>query len=516
MVPASLSHVSDSQRNTQPGPVGGEEDPSAESQGSGIVKKMIVGLLIVAAVGFAAWKIHANVAEQPAADGRPAGGGDRAIPIVVAPVQQKIMPIYLTELGTVTAYYSVTIKSRVDGQLMSVNVSEGQAVHKGQLLAVIDPGPYKAALAQAEGQLAKDKATADYAKTEADRYKALYNAGVVSQDSAQTLISNAGQTAGSLQADQAAIQAAAVNLAYTRITSPIDGVVGLRQVDPGNIVHAADATGLILVTQLQPIAVIFTLPEDQLPQVRDAMAKQPKLAVEAYDRSETLHLATGKLLTLDNQIDTTTGTDKVKAVFDNKDRALFPNQFVNVRLILEQRPDTLVIPSAAVQSGAQGTFVYVMKHGDPSKSGDVAGGGGAGGQSKRDSSNTTPAATSSAPAADGGIDKKTSKSDRYYVEVRPIVIDVTEGAQVIVSSGLKAGDQVVVDGQEKLKNGSRVAPQQGVGGGGSGRGGAGGKGASAGAGANLAEEGSKVNAPQTAGAQSADEKTNHHQQGQHP
>ena len=188
---------------------------------------------------------------------------------------------------------------------------------------------------------------------------------MVSKESQQSQVSTAGQATGSIQADQAAIDAARVNVNYTRITSPINGVVGLRQVDAGNIVHASDTTGLIVVTQVQPISVIFTLPEDQLPDVLKRTRAGQRLPVEAFDRSETTHLASGSLLTLDNQIDTTTGTDKVKAVFDNKDGALFPNQFVNVRLILQQRPNSLVVPASAIQTGSQGNFVYTVKQGDP-------------------------------------------------------------------------------------------------------------------------------------------------------
>ncbi len=334
-------------------------------------------------------------------------------------------------------------------------MQEGQQVKQGQLLAQIDPAPYNAAVAQAEGQLAKDQATADYAKTEAARYKDLYDAGVVSKDSQQVQQSSAGQSAGVLDADRAAIQAAKVNVAYTKIASPISGVVGLRQVDAGNIVHAADTTGLLVVTQLQPIAVIFTLPEDQLPVVEQTMRSGHKLVAEAYDRSESTKLATGTLLTLDNQIDTTTGTVKAKEVFDNRDGALFPNQFVNVRLILEERPNSLVIPASAIQSGATGSFVYLLKKGAPPKqaSDDDSAGPAttkAGGK---------PAATK-APAATGGGDAADAapKQPPYYVDVQNVAVDLTEGSQVILKSGLKPGDQVVVDGQEKLKKYSRVSP----------------------------------------------------------
>jgi multidrug efflux system membrane fusion protein len=379
------------------------------------------------------------------------------------------MPIFLTGLGTVTAYNSVTVKSRVDGQLISVTVREGQKVRKGQLLAQIDPEPYGAAVAQAEGQLARDVATAHYASVESERYDALFKAGVIAQNSQQLQAANAGQSAGAVEADKAAIRAAKVNLAYTRITSPIDGVVGLRQVDPGNLIHAADSTGLLLLTQVQPISVIFTLPEEQLPQVQQMLLKGVTLSVEAWDRSQTVRLATGKLVTLDNQVDVTTGTDKVKAVFDNRDNALFPNQFVNIRLILQQRADALVIPSAAIQSGSQGSFVYVMKKGDPParEDGGAAKSGATGGgehKHKHEAAATaaSPAAEAPAPAAEADDPSAKSKpaEKKYYVEVRPIVIDVTEGSQVIIGSGLAAGEQVVIDGVEKLKNGSKVSPQK--------------------------------------------------------
>jgi len=444
--------------------------PEPESSTGSVIRTILVVLVLAALVGAAAWKIHANSQEQATTNTRSAArDASRPLPVLVAPVVQKTMPIYLTALGTVTAYNSVTIKSRVDGELMSVNVREGQSVHKGQVLAQIDPRPYEAALAQAQGQLVKDQANAANAMAEKDRYTALYNAGVVSKESQQSQVSTAGQAAGSIDADQAAIQAAKVNVTYTTITSPIDGVVGLRQVDPGNIVHASDTTGLLLVTQLQPISVIFTLPEDQLPEVLNLVRGGKKLTVEAYDRSEATHLASGALLTLDNQIDTTTGTDKVKAVFPNKDGALFPNQFVNVRLILQQRSNAIVVPASAIQTGNQGTFVYVVKKGMP----PAAGGAGSGGGRKRGGgaaaapaptpTEVSATAPPAAPAAGGtgrGAGAGGANAPPYYVVAQPVKVDVTEGTQVIVSEGVNPGDSVVIDGQEKLLPNSRVTPKE--------------------------------------------------------
>jgi multidrug efflux system membrane fusion protein len=421
------------------------------------VTKWIVIVVILAAVGGAIWKIRANSLEQATTNTRALGQGDRATPVMVTKVEQKTMPIYLTALGTVTAYNTVTIKTRVDGQLVEVPVREGQAVRKDQLLAHIDPGPYEAALAQAQGMLVKDQANAANAEAEAARYTALLQAGVVSKESQQLQVSTAGQAAGSIAADQAAIQAAKVNLAYTRITSPIDGVVGLRQVDPGNIVHAADSTGLLVVTQLQPIAVIFTLPEDQLPQVQEVIKRGRALAVEAYDRSNTTHLASGRLLTLDNQIDTTTGMVKAKAVFDNQDDALFPNQFVNVRLILQDRPNAIVIPAAALQTGSQGTYVYVVKPGQPPADGAADGSAGGGGRPKS-AGGGSGAGKSAAQAGGEGAAGGGPAGDPYYAEARLVKVDLTEGTQVILSSGVAAGEQIVVDGQERLRDKAKVTP----------------------------------------------------------
>jgi membrane fusion protein, multidrug efflux system len=416
------------------------KEPSSSFEPEGpkgsAARKWIVLLVILAVVGAAVWKIRSNAKEQDSVQQIMAAQADRPTPVQVSAVQQKTMPIFLTALGTVTAYNTVTIKSRVDGQLMEVPVREGQAVQQGQMLAEIDPKPYQAALEQAQGQLVKDQASAVNARAQAERYGALLQAGVVSKESEQAQVSTAGQAEGSIAADQAAIQAARVNLGYTTIVSPINGVVGLRQVDPGNIVHANDTTGLLVVTQLQPIAVIFTLPEDQLPEVLKRTRGGSRLAVEAFDRAASTHLASGSLLTVDNQIDTTTGTVKAKAVFDNRDGALFPNQFVNIRLILQEKQNAIVIPAAALQTGTQGNFVYLLKEGQPPA--DLV-------EKKKDTDIPVP--------------QLAENQSNYYVLAQTVNVELTEGAQVILNGGVKAGDQIVVDGQEKLKNGSKVFPK---------------------------------------------------------
>src|SRR5580698_4640988 len=405
-----------------------------EPKGSA-ARKWIVLLVIVGVVAAAVWKIRSNAQQQDSVQLIMAAQADRPTPVQVSAVQQKTMPIFLTALGTVTAYNTVTIKSRVDGQLMEVPVREGQAVRQGQMLAEIDPKPYQAALEQAQGQLVKDQASAVNARAEAARYGALLQAGVVSKESQQLQASNAGQAEGSIAADQAAIQAAKVNLAYTKIVSPINGVVGLRQVDPGNIVHANDTNGLLVVTQLQPISVIFTLPEDQLPQVLKKIRGGARLLVEAFDRAAQTHLASGSLLTVDNQIDTTTGTVKAKAVFDNSDGALFPNQFVNVRLILEDKRNAVVIPAAALQTGSQGNFVYLLKEGQP------------------------PAELVEKKNTDQPLPDLPEDQSNYYVLAQPVNVELTEGSLVVLTGGVKPGDQVVVDGQERLKTGAKVFPR---------------------------------------------------------
>ncbi len=331
---------------------------------------------------------------------------DQPISVGIAPVIKTNVPYYLTGLGTVTAYNTVTLHTRVDGQIMKVYFREGQFVHAGDLLAEIDPRPYQVALDQAQGQLAKDEASQRDARVDLNRYQTLWQEGIGTKQQYDSQAATVGQYDGAIQSDQAQIASAKLNLTYCRVTSPIDGRVGLRLVDPGNIVHAADTNGMLVITQMQPIAVDFTVPEDELTEVvQDMRGRQ--LTVEAYGRDNNVMLGTGKLLTLDNQIDTTTGTIKLKSEFANPKLSLWPNQFVNVRLLLSERNGVIVVPTAAVQKGSQGTFVYLV-----------------------------------------GADNK--------ADVRPVQVDFTEGNDSVIREGLTAGQSVVVDGGDKLEPGSVV------------------------------------------------------------
>jgi membrane fusion protein, multidrug efflux system len=334
-------------------------------------------------------------------------GGPQIVPVSVATVERRDLPVYLSGLGSVTAFNTVAVKSRVDGQLVQVAFREGQEVRKGDLLAVIDPRPYQVALDQAQATLLKDQSQLKNTQLDLQRYQGLVAAGVVSHQQVDTQDALVGQFQGTVDADKAAIENAKLNLTYCHITAPVDGRVGLRLVDRGNMVHANDTNPLLVITQLQPIAVIFTLPEDSLPAVAQHM-QAGALKVEAYSRDDQTRLSTGTLLTIDNQIDQTTGTGKLKAIFDNHERALWPNQFVNVRLLLEVRKNATLVPAAAVQRGPQGTFAYVVK------------------------GNNT-------------------------VEVRTVTLALTQGNVTAIARGVSPGEVVVTDGQDKLQNGSKVA-----------------------------------------------------------
>jgi len=441
-------------------------EPGGRKPGSKL-RLIVVVLIILVVTGFIVWRIRANNQAATQLAAKQAAQANRPTPVQVTPVQQRTVPVFLTALGTVTAYNTVTLHTRVDGQLLQVNFQEGQAVHKGQLLLEIDPRPYQAALDQAIGTLAKDEANLKNMQAEAERYTALYEAGVVSKEQQQLQVSNQGQAAGSIKADQAAIEAARVNLGYTKIYAPIDGIVGLRLVDPGNIVHASDSTGLVVITQVHPIAIIFTLPEDQLPQVQQAMKGGHKLAVEAYDRTDAHKIASGTLLTIDNQIDTTTGTAKLKAVFDNQDGSLFANQFVNVRLILSQRPNAIVVPTAAVESGNQGDYVFVVNPGPtpPDKIKNLPGQASASatpssGKSSRSAQQSDEDEEQGTGSGHGG--RNGQPRQPFHADVVPVKVDFTIGTNSVLSNttNLKPGQQIVVDGQEKLVDGAPVTPSQ--------------------------------------------------------
>lgn len=337
-------------------------------------------------------------------------GSPPAMPVSVATAEQLDMPIYLSGLGSVTAFNTVNIKSRVDGELVQIAFKEGEMVKKGDLLAVIDPRPYQVQLSQAEAQLFKDQASLRDAQLNYQRFKGLLqDSGAMSQQQVDTQKSTVDQFEGTVRSDQAAVDNAKLQLTYCHITAPVNGRIGLRLVDVGNMVHAADTNALLVITQLQPIAVIFTLPEDNVPAVAKRM-HQGQLPVEAYSRDDQTKLASGDLLTIDNQMDQTTGTARLKAVFPNADNALWPNQFVNARLLLETKKDAIIVPAAAIQRGPEGPFVFVVK---PDKS----------------------------------------------VEVRNVKVDITQNNRSAIASGIAPGDVVVTDGQDKLRAGSKVEPR---------------------------------------------------------
>jgi multidrug efflux system membrane fusion protein len=333
------------------------------------------------------------------------------VSVVTAIAQKQDMDLYLNGLGTVTAFFTVTLRSRVDGELIKVDFIEGQMIKQGQLLAEIDPRPFQVQLQQAEGQLTKDQAALKVANLDLDRYTALATSRSVTQQQLDEQKALVKQSEGAVQTDQATIDNAKLQLTYARITSPIDGRIGLRLVDPGNMVHANDVTGLAVITQLQPIALVFTIPQDDISRVQRKFGKDDKLVVEAYDRDFINQLAVGSLMAIDNQVDATTGTVRLKAVFQNEDNLLFPNQFVNARLLIDTLHDALVVPSAAVQRGPQSTFIYVVK-------------------------------------SDSTID------------LRDVEVGQTEGDRTAIVSGVQPGEVVVIEGVDKLLKGTKVAPRE--------------------------------------------------------
>ena len=335
----------------------------------------------------------------------PAG---RPVPVAVAQARKGDMAVHLTGLGTVTALNSVTVKSRVDGQLLRIAFTEGQMVREGDLLAEIDPRPFQVQLMQAEGQFAKDQAAAQNAQADLRRLEGLVKQGIISRQQLDTQTSSVAQYEAALKSDQAQVESAKLNLVYSRITAPISGRVGLRLVDAGNLVRATDANGLATIAPIQPINVVFAVPADNIQKVLSQTAKGGRLPVEAWDRDLRTRLASGALAAIDNQVDTATGTVRLKALFANEDRSLFPNQFVNAQLLVDTLQGIVIIPTAAIQRGPQGAFVYVVK-------------------------------------ADSTVD------------LRSIETRGTDGDNTAVSKGLAGGETVVTDGLEKLRPGSKVA-----------------------------------------------------------
>jgi len=365
--------------------------------------------LLVAVVGgglafSGSWRSTAGAQGTPAVPTR--------VPVVAAPARTRDVGVYLNGLGAVTPLNTVTVRTRVDGELIGVRFQEGQIVGRGDLLAEIDPRPFEAQLTQFEGQLERDQALLDNARVDLKRFQELVKTDAVPRQQLDTQASLVHQLEGTVKNDQGQIDATKVQLVYCHITSPIAGRVGLRLVDPGNIVHATDTGGLVIVTQLQPITVIFTIPEDSIPTVLEQLRRGVRLPVEAYDREYRRKLAEGALLTIDNQVDPTTGTVRLRAQFPNTDNRLFPSQFVNARLLIETRRGATVVPTAAIQQSPRGSFVYVLR------------------------------------------------PDRT-VGVRQVTVGVTDGDDVSIERGLAVGEQVVVEGAERLRDGAAIALRTG-------------------------------------------------------
>ena len=367
--------------------------------------RALVILCVAAALAFP-WVKNHYAAKKPAEVGR----GSFAVPVLAVKVAQKDVPIFLDGLGTVQAFNTVVIRARVDGQLMKVAFVEGQEVKPGDLLAQIDPAPYKAAFEQAVARKAQDEALLANARLDLKRNADLVAKKIVSQQIYDTQLALVNQLGATANADQAAIDAAKVQLDYTTIVSPLEGRCGIRIVDQGNIVRANDTNGLVVITQLRPIAVILTLPEQTLGDIRRQLARGD-LAVLAVDRDNKTTLGEGKLAVIDNEIDSTTATLKIKAVFPNSDLRLWPGQFVNARLLLETRKNGVVVPAAVIQRGPEGSYAFVIK-------GD--------------------------------------KPGEQTVEVRPVKVALIEDGQALLDDGLKPGERVVAEGQYRLQAGSKV------------------------------------------------------------
>ena len=365
---------------------------------------LLMAGLVVAGVGYRMWLSPRSAASDTEQAAKPPA---RPVPVVAEPARTGDIPVYIDGLGAVTPLATVTVRSRVDGQLMAVHFQEGQMVHAGDLLAEIDPRPFQVQVQQAQGQLARDQALLSNALVDLERYRKLWATDSIPKQQLDTQEALVRQYKAALETDKAQVDAAKLQLTYSRITAPISGRLGLRLVDAGNMVHATDPGGLVTITQIRPIAVVFSVPEDDLPVLMPRMRNGDPPKVEAYDRDGSRHLATGTVLTVDNSIDPTTGTVKVKAQFPNEDDALFPSQFVNARLLLDTKRNVTLVPGVAVRRGTKGAYVYVV-------------------------------------------------GPKQTVEARPVRVGVSEGNDTSIDEGISPGDIVVTDGADSLRDGMTV------------------------------------------------------------
>jgi len=389
--------------------IGGVDERPAPNRPAPRARRLwIIVLAVIILLALAGWFWFGRAPEEPAKGAR--GKGDpnaRPVPVVAAAARKGTIDVTIDALGTVTPRNIVVVRPRIDGQLLSVAFREGQDVKAGDLLAQIDPRPFEVQLTQANGQMARDQAQLKNAQLDLERYRTLLTQDSISKQQVDTQEALVRQYQGTVASDQGAVDSAKLQITYARITAPISGRVGLRQVDPGNIVHASDSNGLVTIAQVKPVTVIYPVPEDNVPRIVKRTQGSQELAVDAYDRGGKNKLATGKLLTFDNQIDTTTGTVKLKAEFPNLDGALFPNQFVNVRMAVETKADATLVPTAAIQRGAPGTFVFLVKQ-------------------------------------------------DQTVSVTPVKVGTVQGETTEVQSGIEPGNMVVVDGADKLREGSKI------------------------------------------------------------
>ena len=400
LVPRAETLLQPSEEAPKPPPTPAREEPR-HRWWPWVIGTAVIVLLAVLLIVRAS---HQKQKEAQAAKGKAA---QRAVPVAGAAARTGDLPVYLTGLGTVTALNTVTVRSRVDGQLIRVAFQEGQLVRAGDLLAEIDPRPFQVQLMQAEGQRAKDEAALKNARLDLTRYEILVQQDSAPRQQLDTQAATVNQLEASVKSDQAQVESAKLNLTYSRITAPITGTIGLRLVDTGNIVHATDPNGLLVITQIQPITVVFTITADQLPQVLPQTKAGRQLEVDAYDRDLKNKLASGSVLAIDNQIDQTTGTVKIKAIFSNENLALFANQFVNARLLVDTLRGVVIVPTAAIQRSPQSTFAYVVK----------------------------PDST---------------------VDMRNVEVQITQGDDTVIRRGVAAGETVVTDGVDKLQPGTKV------------------------------------------------------------